>query len=652
MDGSSLRTRCRLSGGLLLPLLGAALVSCGNGPAASTDSPDASFEGTTTCTQQVTPDDQSFVVSSSSDRGIPTVFSLKASRRDGYNDLSQTVDEGGQRLVTVQSHQSASRTELTIEFGGPSGNEQRVTATNDGKSMLMSINGRVLSPFTVGSDPKSLHFADGAAMDSVTPVDPQMLQTLGHIHEQAAAVIPTCGQTAAGGHLVQVLPTKTDDVEADACKFACGAFGSSCGCCSSCCEVAYAGCAGAALLGESQCVALAIAAAVATGGAAAVPSAGAIALCTAAYVVAGGECISEDSNCTNGCATGGDCVGPECAGGTSTTEAPGLHCSPGAVCCNGPILQSSNSYGTCCDSNADCCGGQCLEGTLKGDQCTDSAKGVSCDSSGQVCGPPDNGFCCPGGTPTCRIGTATQTLCCATGAGDTCQGSTICCPSATPNCVNDSACCGADNTNCGPSAGCCPPPGTCSGGQCCNPPMTACGPNCCASGDTCTSARDICCGPGTLGSACGANDCCLPDETCVGTGSSASCCATASMCGGSCCGSNEVCTNGACTAPSQPTLFLDDLGTQIGSSNTSNSAPEVLAGSNYTVKGVAFPVGTVTLSVTSNAGTRSIGTVTATSTGFTSAPFTFQIGEIGAAQVVATEGASQASVAVVVESPQ
>ena len=279
MDGSSLRTRCRLSGGLLLPLLGAALVSCGNGPAASTDSPDASFEGTTTCTQQVTPDDQSFVVSSSSDRGIPTVFSLKASRRDGYNDLSQTVDEGGQRLVTVQSHQSASRTELTIEFGGPSGNEQRVTATNDGKSMLMSINGRVLSPFTVGSDPKSLHFADGAAMDSVTPVDPQMLQTLGHIHEQAAAVIPTCGQTAAGGHLVQVLPTKTDDVEADACKFACGAFGSSCGCCSSCCEVAYAGCAGAALLGESQCVALAIAAAVATGGAAAVPSAGAIEMC-------------------------------------------------------------------------------------------------------------------------------------------------------------------------------------------------------------------------------------------------------------------------------------------------------------------------------------------------------------------------------------
>jgi len=76
-------------------------------------------------------------------------------------------------------------------------------------------------------------------------------------------------------------------------------------------------------------------------------------------------------------------------------------------------------------------------------------------------------------------------------------------------------------------------------------------------------------------------------------------------------------------------------------------------GTNYTVQGEDFPAGTVTLSVVSGAGTTSIGTATATSAGgFTSAPFAFQIGELGDAQVVATEGASQASIAVVVESPQ
>jgi len=116
-----------------------------------------------------------------------------------------------------------------------------------------------------------------------------------------------------------------------------------------------------------------------------------------------------------------------------------------------------------------------------------------------------------------------------------------------------------------------------------------------------------------------------------------------------------VCTNGACALPSQPTIFLYFGTTQVANSNTSGtvSAPEVIVGTNYTVQGEDFPAGTVTLSVVSGAGTTSIGTATATSAGgFTSAPFAFQIGELGDAQVVATEGASQASIAVVVESPQ
>jgi|GEM_PF-2328269 len=452
----------------------------------------------------------------------------------GPRTASVTLSHGHRTLLSSQSSFSAGTFTLTTQFGAAFHGVRSIDlASTDGKTVTGTIDGRALKPFTIGSNPDTIQFADEKAGPNVK-VKPLIQAVL----KKAAGIdLSTCGTSggAARSALRSIVPASIIPGLSD------------CELCQDGCSVAYWLCGGAATGGMAAC----------EGG----TTGAGTAACVPAYVAALAGCEKAIDDCDNACVGGDACCSVPCAGGlphaASPTEFCKGDCGDGQVCCGG----ASNPHGVCCSNASDCCGGPdtsfvtCTEGTFSDAHCVDQNTGALCfnNQPGEVCETAQQaagGFlhCCPGDAPVCRdINTG---LCCAQGAGDICGNGTLCCPANTPTCARGTCC--APQDVCGAGGDCCPSPHTCVGTTCCNPPSQVCTglglhpiTTCCAEGDTCNTLTGICC-PALTGIVCGLSCCDGATQRCAG----GACCPINQACGNVCCPAGQFCadsTKGTCS---------------------------------------------------------------------------------------------------------
>lgn len=529
------------------------------------------------CTiQSPSKSDQSLTVATSSDPAAATTLTENHHLDVIAKTLkvSRSIDRAGANLYKVEGTvSSGGKATLSYDFGAGFSGMKHADVARNGNTLEVTIDGRKLKPLTIGGDGKDAVFVDGQAGPALV-IDPATRDAIVNVLQQATNRAPTCVMRAPGapapngsaGQGAKAQSLKTESVGGDTCHAICWLTGDSCGCCETCCSVAYFFAVAAAFTAVAACTA-------ATG------------VCAATFFLA--EAVAEATlvDCLGGCAGGPSCCGAPCTQGTASQDCPFTHCSEGAVCCGGA---------SCCDSNSDCCGTQCINenhtappngGTWPVEKC---ANGTVClQDDGDLCG----SGCCPGTSPVCRRGPP-NVLCCAQGAGDICRSNTTCCPSNQPRCISNQ-CCGQNDVVCGKGSQCCPPPSKCVGDTCCNPPSTVCGSNCCAAGQTCTPKRNLCCGGLQFGTVPCGNDCCVNNEACI----AGSCCPAAQACGQACCPDGQICLNpgsSTCGAPQARTIqVFDSLNLYMGQSG---GAPIRISNSMaLTLKGLGFtPAVTVT----------------------------------------------------------
>ncbi len=462
--------------------------------------------------------------------------------------LHHALKLGGHRVLVVDGERSlrGGPSRYRIEFGKGFHGVRLAEIVIDGHDVSATIDGRkvVLPP---GANPSSARFETGEPALGAR-ADAGVIELIKATYRQAQLQLASCSPAGAGRHDQSAAPARRIVPEfsiSDLCHGFCDAVsatgGSGCGCCADCCAAELYLCYIGAMIPLVAC-------------AGAPP-------CLVAFGVAVGLCDAASSDCDTACYTSDLCCGPPCSVGHETEDCPYPHCSPGAVCCTGPVSGRGNES-MCCDSAADCCGGICLEGIYAGYRCVDSGTGANCPPgyTGDICldglGATADAGCCPTDRPSCRptgYSSGPPSICCPAGAGDVCGWD--CCPANTPKCANGATCCAATDTVCGKSVECCPAPGVCLGDICCNPPKTPCGGNCCdpAQGEICTPKRNLCCG-GSSGGVFGrdiicGNDCCAAGfETCV----NGSCCPNSRACGHVCCPPGQLCSGGSCVSAACP----------------------------------------------------------------------------------------------------
>lgn len=222
-----------------------------------------------------------------------------------------------------------------------------------------------------------------------------------------------------------------------------------------------------------------------------------------------------------------------------------------------------------CDDNQQCCGSLCC-------------------GPGTVCGNADLGACCPASHPV-ACGDATKVTCFVAGSQ--------CCANMPNACPPGQACTLVDGA---PS--CCPPSQSAADGTCCQ--RETCSGQCCDQG-SCDSAGTCCLGPVVNGVCCpgGLAATLCGGACCMGTCTSSGVCCDGSAgslaCGSVCCAAGEACLDASsslCGLPSQPVLQLiagdGTVRTQSGS-----DSPVVIYDQEFTVRGLSYDPGVVTLSV-------------------------------------------------------
>jgi len=489
--------------------------------------------------------------------------------------------------------------QLSATFGaGFQGITQIAFTSSNGTTVQGTVNGRTVSPFAIGTDLKTIQYADGSAIPQ-SVVDSDVRQALPSL---MSAIQGKCSAAPAQPAQSPAGQAAAVSLKGDPSAQAYNPYSSfACLTCMVGCEALDMACWVDAACGAADCGVF-------------------YSLCFAGALI---SCIGSDIKCEGNTAwafhslcgyglpvpSAGPChmlaqselsgappssMGPPCCptfcGTTTSINAGEFCCGAGASCALPPLCCPAGFTGcgtNCCPSGSTCVGGNtcCASGNLCG---------TSCCASGQTC---------LGGNTCCDPSNTCGPNCCA--AGQQClQDSTTCCAPAKAcgrnNCCTDDEVCGANGT----CTTTCPDGSPVCGGVCCaanelccqvqtssgtsqpqcvspnpsrnndpwcggNPATTSTQPNptqivCnnCSSvqhcGDICTTSggstlcsNDWYCQCNNGGNVCGQN-CCSATDTCIAA--TGTCCAAGhAVCNGVCCpNAYSTCdpTTGACAAPS------------------------------------------------------------------------------------------------------
>jgi hypothetical protein len=339
-----------------------------------------------------------------------TLLSTTTLAPGGDRTESTIIKHAGTTLLRIDlTRPAAGNTEVRLGFGSAFHGIKHAKFTRNGKTMHGAIDGRRLAPFSVGTKPQSVRYADGRpaplvrlpnnigmAMTAVLDQGARQTQPCFRDLPRAAALSrATPFQTPPGfctnpGHM----SAPASSPPCVSCKSHCTAAGMAC---------VYGAAAGCAV----ACAPFALFFGFGYG------------VCLAACIaLADTVCVLNEVDCTTVCDQGAACCPVHCSvrccdqDETCLDPATGYCCSPGLRpcgrrCCCEP--RDTCADGLCCPESQIRCGNVC---------CVDAAScvdGACCLAPSRVCGK----VCCPPHRQCC------SNVCCET--QDRCVGG-VCCP--------------------------------------------------------------------------------------------------------------------------------------------------------------------------------------------------------------------------------
>lgn len=438
----------------------------------------------------------------------------------------------GDAAVLAFSAQTTAEGAIHAEwhFGqGFQGVKEMVVDSADSTSYTAKVDGRATVPFTVSkSASSSVSFTDGQPSPTLS-VDDATAKALRDLSAKVKAA-PSCGAAAATADASTASTARAEYgglVGRRTQPFLFGLIDD--------CDACHLGCAVGFTTELANALAVAAAAAVSGVGAPFV---------VGTYLATGLGSLKAAFDCDQNCSASAACCPVPCLskpGGSNALSGRsgecGYSCGAGSVCCGGTDAHPTAQCGDAC------CGAL---GMHDGEECMDPNNPnmpVICPAGhGDRCdGADTSGWsgCCDAKTPVCRSVPGWQSsICCATGAGDTCTagGAYLCCPADAPRCSKNGCCSAADV--CGTNGDCCPSPHLCAGDTCCNSGKV-CGNACCGQDETCFDAsKSLCCG-GLGSEVCGSTCCDKYTQACV----NGQCCPREQACGTNCCAAGWYCAD-------------------------------------------------------------------------------------------------------------
>jgi hypothetical protein len=421
--------------------------------------------------------------------GKPLVFTQTTSKALGVRTSTtatrKIISLGGTNIIEFHVQRTAGgalirpATTFLVNYGQGFTGVKQGSFTIDGKVLHGEFDGRAIVPFTLGSDPTTLKFADGKAPPNAT-VDPAIQAAINAILAKAKQDAVLCNPTRTSLAAIEA-PTEPDPPDtgrSDDTNSTPGCISRVAGCVAggTTCDVGVAvGCAGTLFF---------------------------YAVCLAAGLV---TCETAQAICI---VTAHDTGAPCCPVGCGDT-----------ACCFGGDTCLDPNRGVCCASGSSPCNGrQCCQPT---DRCLPD--GTCCPQSQAICA---NNVCCQPGQAC-----STENICCeqfqpnvppvscrgtCCAADEVCKDGVACCPPNDPVC-NGTCCRGGACDNTG---NCCPPPSHVCGGICCAPFNACCGTTCC-------DVDSVCLTEGRTGQPLG---CCPRNQTCGLGGENPVCCPAGQMC--------------------------------------------------------------------------------------------------------------------------
>jgi hypothetical protein len=253
-------------------------------------------------------------------------------------------------------------TTRTETFSAPITGVHQVITTSNGQTLTLLVDGRQTVPVPVGTDPKTIRFADGQAVPQLT-IPPAIADAMTQLFNDAGSAMTTCLASSGSDTLAFSDPRSGNG----------GVSGSQCTGCEIACDGALAGCSAGAVAAAIACGPFAV-------------------FCGAGVGLA---CIGAYEGCNALChRSGTDCCPVACGGESGITTPIGGCCFAGDSCAR---RATDAHVALCCGSGTTACGGtQCC---LPGDKCFTF-------SSGGICCPPEDqkpdGTCCFQGSCTTR----------------------------------------------------------------------------------------------------------------------------------------------------------------------------------------------------------------------------------------------------------